>query len=104
MWSPSLMSACSVYVMIGRLATTGYTCRPFEADPQRIQTLRHILIRYHISGEYMQKALLVMAYFSTYVAKYLCISSNRPEANDVENVRNFSAIIHARAFSYREGF
>ena len=46
----------------------------------------------------------LMSDLSTYVAKYLCKSSNRPEANDVENVRNFSAIIHARAFSYREGF
>ena len=46
----------------------------------------------------------LMAYFSTYVAKYLCISSNQPEANDVENVRNFSAIIHTRAFIYRKGF
>ena len=68
--------------------------------PQFIPTFSNVLKK--ISKLF--NPITLMSDLSTYVAKYLCKSSNRPEANDVENVRNFSAIIHARAFSYREGF
>ena len=59
-----------------------------------VQTAERLGIRtFSYVVDFFLKAQLT-AHLSTYVAKYLCQSSNQPEANDIKNVRNFSSHLH----------